>query len=667
MNITRERYDVIIIGSGGAGLRAALAAAEQGARPVVLSKGEAHRSGGTLSAHYSFCAVLPDPVPGDSPQVFAEDIMRSGEGISDPRLVRVLAEQAGHAVAYAQKLGVNFDPDEAGSPKPHLGWLAGHTYSRAVHVKNVVGREIIRALLKAVKQASIPIHSFTLVTDLIVAQGQVRGACALHLPTGELRIYEAPSVIMATGGGSQIYELNTNPFEATGDGYAIALRAGAELVDMEFVQHYPSVLVSPPGARGLMFNSGILIPKGARLLNRHGEDFWDRYGVGPLREATRDVLSNIMSQEIAAGNGTDNGGLWISTRGMNPDDFPQMQQRLLQDTGLPADAQEREVAPGAHYFMGGLRISPDTATTLPGLFAAGECAGGIHGANRLAGNALSENQVFGAIAGSRAAAYALAHPLQPAAGQARAAEEAALEPARKLLERSGQGDPPQAGWAEVQSLMQQHVGATRTAAGLSLAVKRLGELRAEARERFAARDTALAYNRDLAKALELRNMIDTAWCVANAALARRETRGAHVRLDFPERSEAWACSLTVRLEASGRGSTRRLMAHEAAAHALAYKAQDKAQEEAPDCPGACPEPVIDAAPAAAPDGASPVGKKRALAEVAELAEIAKVSELAEVAGGSELAEIVELAELAQLDSAIRIRGLRHGKEGGSPS
>lgn len=559
MEMAREQYDVVIIGSGGAGLRAALAAAEQGARPVILTKGEPQRSGGTISAHYSFCAVLPNAEPGDSPEVFAADIIRSGEGIPDPRLVSVLAERAGEAVAFAQRLGVVFDPAEPGGSVPHLGWLAGHTHARAVHVGNAVGRELMRALLKAVKKAGIPIHPFTHATDLIVDGGMLRGVAAFHSPSGELRVYEAPAVIVATGGGSQIYELNTNPFEATGDGYGLAVRAGIELIDMEFVQHYPTVLVSPPGARGLMFNSGILIPKGARLLNRRGEDFWDRHGAGPLKEATRDVMSRVMSREIADGSGTDAGGLYISTRGMDPGEFPQMQQRLLEDVGVAGDAEQLEVAPGAHYFMGGLRIEPDAQTSMPGVFAAGECTGGIHGANRLAGNALSENQVFGAIAGRSAAAYALKHPLPPPGPDDRLAWRKTLEPVRSLLSRSGAPGAvkPQTGWAEVQSLMQRWAGATRTADGLERAEKRLSAMREELPAQVGARDASLVYNRDVGKALELRNMIDTGWSVAVSALERQESRGAHVRLDAPESGEEWACSLAVRLS-GGKALIRRL-------------------------------------------------------------------------------------------------------------
>ncbi|WP_260405590.1 L-aspartate oxidase [Paenibacillus sp. 598K] len=554
--LSHDSYDVIIVGSGGAGLRAALAASEEGARVAILTKSEPQRSGGTLSAHYSFCAILPEAMPGDSPEVFAEDIVRSGEGISDRELVRILVEQAGDAVQYVADLGVSFDKQEEDASRLHLGWLAGHSYARAAHVGNRVGSEMVRVLLKAIRKRQIPIHAFTHVTDLLVEDGQVRGALAYHAPTGEVRVYTAPSVIIATGGGSQVYALNTNPFEATGDGYGLALRAGIELLDMEFVQHYPTVLVEPAGARGLMFNSGILIPKGARLLNRHGEDFWDRYGVGDLKQATRDVMSRVMAQELAAGGGTDAGGLYISTRGMDPDEFPQMQQRLLEDLGIQTDAELREVAPGAHYFMGGIRIDSRTRTGVTGVFAAGECTGGIHGANRLAGNALSENQVFGTIAGREAARHALQNRTDEPSNDT---VEKALSPVRGLLERAGTGGSgltPLQGWSRVQQLMQQHVGVVREQQGLELAVAELEGLRDEL-DQVRARDASKVYNRDIVKALELRNMVDTGWSVAAAAADRRESRGAHVRVDAPELREEWQLSVTVRKDGE-RAATGKL-------------------------------------------------------------------------------------------------------------
>lgn len=547
MEYTIHEYDVVVIGSGGAGLRAAIAAKETGANPIILTKGSPQWSGGTLSAHYSFCAIIPDKEEGDSPEVFANDILISSEKIANPSLVRVLAEQAGQAVSYAASLGVRFDTVEKNNPKIHLGWLAGHTFARALHVGNAVGRDLMRALLKRVKQLNIPIKSFIHVTDLIVEENQCKGLLAYDMSLGEVQFYHAPSVVIATGGGSQVYDLNTNPTEATGDGYAIAIRAGIPLVDMEFVQNYPTVLVSPYGARGLMFNSGILIPKGARLLNKYGDDFWDSYHVGPLKNATRDLMTLVMSQEIQKGNATENGGLWISTKGMNPDDFPQMQQKLLRDLGVDEGAEQREVAPGAHYFMGGIQISEKAETSISGVYAAGECTGGLHGANRLAGNALSENQVFGAIAGLEAGSYA---KVTKNAEPAKQTIDSKLLPIINLLDRAGNdnGLSPIKLEKHLKTTMQQYVGATREQSGLNKALEQLKSLDSEITNSMAARTSAKIFNRDIAKALDVRNLHATAEAITVAALNRKETRGAHVRLDFNQKEAAFEHSFAIKKE-----------------------------------------------------------------------------------------------------------------------
>lgn len=440
-------YDVIVIGSGGAGLKAALASAEKGAKVLVLTKGEPQRSGGTLSAHYSFCAVPPVSSAGDTPEQFAEDIIRSSEGISDPSLVRVLTEQAYDAIAYAEALGVKFDRTEEGD-EHHLGWLAGHTHARAFHAGNVVGRDLTRVLMRRLTKQQVDIQAFTQVLQLHVDQGLYKGLFAYHLPTDELRYYTSKAVIIATGGGSQLYELNTNPVEATGDGYSLALQAGLELVDMEFVQFYPTVLVAPKGTRGLMFNSGIVIPRGATIKNARGEDVWERNEAGDLKQATRDTMSRVMAAEIAAGYGTEQGGLIVDASAVDDSDLPQLQQQLLTDLGVDGASKRYEVAPGAHYFMGGIHIDPQAGTSVSGVFAAGECTGGLHGANRLAGNALSENQVFGAIAGYEAAEYALS---QQGSG-----------PLSLKAKIAGQGDGSDVDQSE-RSIVQQYEGSLAAA------------------------------------------------------------------------------------------------------------------------------------------------------------------------------------------------------------
>ncbi|MGZ7444156.1 FAD-dependent oxidoreductase [Paenibacillus sp. TH7-28] len=551
MNRVETAYDVIVVGSGGAGLRAALSSVEKGAKVLVLTKGEPQRSGGTLSAHYSFCAVPPISSIGDTPEQFAEDIIRSSEGISDPSLVRVLTERAYEAIAYAEALGVKFDRTEDGSDY-HLGWVAGHTHARAFHVGNVVGRDLTKMLMRRLQKQQVEIHAFTQVLQLHVEQGQYKGLFAYHYPTDELRYYSSKAVVIATGGGSQLYELNTNPVEATGDGYSLALQAGIELVDMEFVQFYPTVLVAPRGTRGLMFNSGIVIPRGATIKNTHGQDVWERNRAGDIKRATRDMMSKVMAAEIGAGYGTENGGLIVDASTVDDEDLPQLQQQLLTDLGVDGASKRYEVAPGAHYFMGGIRIDPHTATSVKGVFAAGECTGGLHGANRLAGNALSENQVFGAIAGHEAAGYALSRIPEVPGFQGNLnssttdyfqAHWGFVFDSRQAL--TGSGGVVQ--WTkQLKSTMQRNVGVNRSEPKLRQALLECEHIEDALCSQFAVTYKSMPYNKDRMKAIGLRHMLMVAKAVIYSALERRESRGAHNRADFPEKQSEYQVSVAMR-------------------------------------------------------------------------------------------------------------------------
>lgn len=554
MKIVETLYDVIIVGSGGAGLKAALSAIDKGAKTLLITKGEPQRSGGTLSAHYSFCAVPPVSEVGDSAQQFADDIIRSSEGISDPSLVRVLSEQAMDAIAYAEQLGVKFDRTADGN-NYQLGWLAGHTHARAFHVGNVVGRDLTRVLLRRLNKTNAEIHPFTQVLQLHVEDGQYKGLYAYHYATDELLYYRSKSVVIATGGGSQLYELNTNPVEATGDGYSLALQAGIEVLDMEFVQFYPTVLVSPQGTRGLMFNSGIVIPKGARIKNKHGVDFWDQYQVGELKQATRDLMSKIMAAEINAGNGTDEGGLIVDASMVDAKDIPQLQQQLLTDLGLDGEAMQYEVAPGAHYFMGGIKINEQGAASIQGVYAAGECTGGLHGANRLAGNALSENQVFGAIAGAGAAEYALAsnknNNIQERIPSLEDEHMKQFHLRWGFLHRQSSDSKADITIMELtrqlKQTMQRYVGVNRNEQQLQLALSELERIEQLLREQIVLPIQSMPYYRERIKCIELSHMLYTAKAIIYGALERRESRGAHNRTDYPVKQEQYEASIVLKL------------------------------------------------------------------------------------------------------------------------
>lgn len=550
MRIVDTQFDVIIIGSGGAGLKAALSSVDKGAKTLVLTKGEPQRSGGTLSAHYSFCAVPPNSNVNDSPAQFAADIIKSSEQISDPILVEKLATEAYEAIQYAEQLGVKFDR-EKDSQDYDLGWLAGHKYARAFHVGNVVGRDLVRVLLKKLQKSDhISIKGFTQALMLHIEDGQYRGVYAYDYEADEVCYYSSKSIVIATGGGSQVYELNTNPLEATGDGYSLALEAGAELVDMEFVQFYPTVLVAPKGTRGLMFNSGIVIPQGARLINAHGHDFWDDYKVGELKHATRDTMSRIIATELAKGNGTANGGIYIDATNVANEAIPQLQQKLLVDLGVGTDEKKYEVAPGAHYFMGGIKIDTDAATTIKGMFAAGECTGGLHGANRLAGNALSENQVFGKTAGESAADYAFKEAEKKAAATDHdlfLQQFSFMFPTQLAHNSNANAEfttVPQLIKA-LQKTMQQYVGVNRTEQELTLALKEIENIELQQRA-ISFGEHQVAFNRKKIKAIDLYHMIHTAKAIIYSALSRKESRGAHQRLDFPQKHDDFNASICVK-------------------------------------------------------------------------------------------------------------------------
>lgn len=553
MKIVETQYDVIVIGSGGAGLKAALTAVDKGAKTLILTKGEPQRSGGTLSAHYSFCAAPSDSSTGDSAEQFADDIIRSSEGISDPSLVRVLSEKAIDAIKYAEELGVKFDRTEDGK-EHHLGWLAGHTFARAFHVGNVVGRDLTRVLLRKLQKQQVEIESFTQVLKLHVENGIYKGLFAYHYATDEVLYYSSKAVIIATGGGSQLYELNTNPVEATGDGYSLALEAGIELLDMEFVQFYPTVLVSPRGTRGLMFNSGIVIPRGARMKNSHGVDFWDQYKVGELKQATRDLMSKVMAAEIEAGNGTEQGGLLVDASMVDTKDIPHLQQQLLVDLGLDESAKQYEVSPGAHYFMGGIRIDSQAATSIQGIYAAGECTGGLHGANRLAGNALSENQVFGAIAGVQAANYAIKENKENHSPLAASLEDEFMKQFHLrwgFLYRSRKQEESSSISVfeltkQLKRTMQRFVGVNRTEQQLLQALSELQRIEAALQNELVLPYDSMTYYRERMKCIELSHMLHTAQAIVYSALERRESRGAHNRVDYPGKSEHFQASIAVR-------------------------------------------------------------------------------------------------------------------------
>lgn len=532
MKITaRHETGVLVIGAGASGLRAALAAAEAGAAVILTNKGPLAKSGITLTAAGGMQAPLH---PDDSAAIFCDDIIRCGYGLADGDLVRALAEDAADRVRETERYGVSFVRDAAGGYA--LGQFPGQSRPRNLFVRGG-GIGLAAALAKACRSnPGIQVMDDFFITGLVRDTcGAVAGAVGLDLRNGELTLLAARAVVMATGGCQWLWATNDCPADATGDGIVYAYRAGAELVDMEMVLFYPSVLVWPPSLKGAFVHYEFLAPD---VLDGN---IYDNAGkpVLPKPLPVRDEAMRLLARAIKDGRGGPHGGLlWYVG------DSPQgaaavaakldiLQYNYIRAHGVDPATDRVEVAPGAHYLMGGIHIDADCRTSVAGLFAAPECAGNFDGANRLAGNGLTATQVFGARAGLAASRWAEnggAGP-DPSAVEAETARVAA-----RLDHGRGGGTDITALRDRLRAAVQQHAGVGRDAAGLT----RLAQLAREAQAELAAARVpdAGVFNQRLVELLELENMAEIAGLVAGCALARAETRGHHIRDDFPARDDA---------------------------------------------------------------------------------------------------------------------------------
>jgi len=526
-------YDVIIIGTGGAGLRAGIEAKKAGANVLLMSKGPVKQTGCTVSAIFSYCASFGHADANDSPAIHQKDIIKSGEAINDPSKVQILAENAPQSILDLENYGAKF-AKEGNMFKQ--AWLPGHSFPRACYYQKLTGKEMVRALAKEVTKLGIKVQEYVYVIDILVEANQVCGVLCYDLMEGAIYDLHAPAVIIAAGGGGQVYSLNTNPREITGDGYAFGYRSGAKLVDMEFVQMYPTIIVDPIGARGVEIPTGSIIPEGARLYDREGKEFFTDYiPDGDIRTATRDTLSRAIATAIRDGRATLNGGVYLDASMLTMSKETDQHRKYLLDLGIDIFRKPVEVAPGAHFFMGGIMTDADCSTDIRGFYACGEVAGGVHGANRLAGNALPETQVFGSIAGQQAAQYALQQKFTN-----KNLPNNQADYWRKWLETEQDGTIlPVEFKKRVQDLMNENVGVLRDAEKLVQTLEHLNVIENDWMLKVKLLSRELRFNWAFAEVLELRNMITTAKLITRGALERCESRGAHNRIDFPEKSEKY--------------------------------------------------------------------------------------------------------------------------------
>ena len=543
--------DVLIIGSGGAGLYSALAAAREGASVLVADRGLIGRAGATIMAQMTVAAAVGDECP-DHWEHHLADTLRAGRGLCHPELSQLLCEEGPLRIREMEGWGVGWarrDGSRAGPLKQVMA--PGHDRARCVYVDFLnTGPAVSRTLRTQVHRVeAIRRVGDLLITDLVVEDGEVLGAVAAHLATGEAVTIAARAVVIATGGLTRLYRRNSASANMSGDGYALALRAGAELIDMEFVQFFPIGHLAPRliGMDPIMWDP-FRYKLGGRLTNGLGQEFSDRYGQAESGRyvLTRDVATWAITQEVAAGRGSPSGGAWLSFRHL-----PERELRAafgpviehLAKNGIDLTKQDVEVAPIAHYHMGGVRVDAQMRTGVRGLLAAGEAVGGANGANRLSGNAITEAFVFGERAGVSAARIARTR-------QGTAWNERAAQPALALVGASGprRGDTA-ALLAQLQQTMSERVGPFRTEAGLLQARDELSQLQGALGEVPPASDPRYALER--LDWFDLRNMLQVAGIVVEAALRRRESRGAHQRVDHPGLLDEWTFNQVVRLRADG--------------------------------------------------------------------------------------------------------------------
>ena len=530
---TRE-HDVLIIGAGGAGLRAAIEALAMGASVGVVCKsllGKAH----TVMAEGGIAAAMANVDAADGWQPHFRDTMRGGKFLNNWRMAQLHAQEAPERVRELEQWGALFDRTDSGAILQRA--FGGHTYKRLCHVGDRTGLEMIRTLQDRGVQLGFDVYMECTVTRLLTDGGRIAGAFAYWRENGRFIVFKAKSIVIATGGIGKAWPVTSNSWEYTGDGMTLAYEAGAELMDMEFVQFHPTGMVWPPGVQGLLVTEAVR-GEGGILRNKLGERFMEKYDPKRLELSTRDVVARSIYTEVKEGRGTEHGGAYLDIS-HKPAEYvkkklPSMYLQFKELADVDITKGPMEVGPTCHYMMGGIRVDAETAqSTVNGLFAAGEAAAGLHGSNRLGGNSLSDLLVFGRRAGLAAAEHAkkVSSP-GLAIAQIEEAERELLVP----FSNTG-SESPYAIHRDLQKIMQSLVGIFRTEEDLKKAFAELEDLKARAAK--ASVEGSRLFNPGWHLARELKSMLTISEAVALSALARTESRGAHSRIDFPNYDPVW--------------------------------------------------------------------------------------------------------------------------------
>jgi len=587
--IERHHYDVVVIGAGGAGLRAAIEARLAGKRTAIISKslfGKAH----TVMAEGGAAAAMGNVNSRDNWMVHFRDTMRGGKFLNNFRMAELHAKEAPERIWELETYGALFDRTKDGKISQRN--FGGHEYPRLAHVGDRTGLELIRTLQQKIVSlqqedfaetgnydSRIRVFSETTITELLLDGNRVAGAFGYYRESGEFILLEAPAVILATGGVGRSYKVTSNSWEYTGDGHALALRTGATLINMEFLQFHPTGMVWPPSVKGILVTESVR-GDGGVLRNSEGKRFMFDYVPDVFRKQyadteeeadrwyndpdnnrrppellPRDEVARAINSEVKAGRGTKAGGVLLDVSTRMPAEtitkrLPSMYHQFKELADVDITKEPMEVGPTCHYVMGGVEVEPDSTAamgTVEGLFAAGEVSGGMHGSNRLGGNSLSDLLVFGKRAGEHAAAYTDSLTKRPKVTTSDV--ESAVLMALAPLERPG-GENPYTLQQDLQAVMGDLVGIIRREGELTDALKRLQQLKLRVAQVGAV--GGRRYNPGWHLALDLRNMLIVSECTAKAALEREESRGGHTREDFPQMNPQWRLiNLVCSLDGSG--------------------------------------------------------------------------------------------------------------------
>jgi succinate dehydrogenase / fumarate reductase, flavoprotein subunit len=527
-------HDVLIIGAGGAGLRAALGALAQGAKVAVVCKsllGKAH----TVMAEGGIAAAMANVDSADDWRTHFRDTMRGGKLLNNWRMAQIHAQESPERVRELEQWGALFDRTLDGQILQRA--FGGHTFRRLCHVGDRTGLEMIRTLQDRGVQLGIDVYMECTISRLLKDGDRIAGAFGYWREQGRFVVFRAKSIVMATGGIGKAWKITSNSWEYTGDGMALAYRAGAELMDMEFVQFHPTGMVWPPGVQGILVTEAVR-GEGGILRNKLGERFMEKYDPKRMELSTRDVVARSIYTEVREGRGTEHGGAYLDIS-HKPADYvkkklPSMYHQFKELADVDITKGPMEVGPTCHYMMGGIRVDAETAkSSVPGLFAAGEAAAGLHGANRLGGNSLSDLLVFGRRAGLAAADHA--KTVQTTSIDSTQIEEGAREMLVPFERKAGES--PYAIHSDLQETMQNLVGIFRNKEDLIRALEELEKLKQRV-EHLSVEGSRL-FNPGWHLAQDLKAMLTVSEAVTRSALAREESRGAHSRIDHSGLDPTW--------------------------------------------------------------------------------------------------------------------------------